>query len=638
MPTPTALMPQTTHAPDFLFVEFQTALAGRYSIDRELGRGGMGVVYLAREVHLDRLVAIKLLPPELAARPGLRERFLREAQLAAKLSHPNIIPIHAVNEADGFVYFVMAYVDGETLAQRVASRGPLSASDGIRLLREVAWALGYAHAQGLVHRDVKPDNILIEANSERALVADFGIAAAIGDDAGEVMCGTPEFMSPEQALGQEIDARSDLYSLGLTAFYALSGRLPFEGKSATEVLARQVTENAVPLSTVSKAVPRRLAQLVDWCLVKEPANRPASANALAEQLAVAIEQRRELPAALRAFVKRNGRMDGGGTILALLSTVLASGVAAAIAGPVEGVAVLVCALAVAPFAFAVLAARRLINLGYTHADLAPAFRTERDSSREERSVQPGRVRIVAEWVLKLVARVSATTSAVLIPVAILAPSDEQIGVAGALVLCAIVATVSTLAYLGVLQLRRDVDIEFWSRAWTGRVGAWAFSVARKWRGAKPLGQAMTHRATELSLSMAAEQLFDSLPKASRDSLGDVPALLQRLQHDAHQLRNRFDSLQEALSHAGAGASGDAYDLLGAERDAIQERLRTTVGALESIRLGLLRLHAGSLSLEALTTHLGHAADVSADVDRLIAAHEEVDAVLRYPRQLELTPI
>src|SRR3954470_13388473 len=149
-----------TSAPDPLFLSFQLALAGRYSIDREIGRGGMGVVYLAREVHLDRLVAIKLLPPERSDVPLLRDRFLREARLAAKLSHPHIIPIHAVDETDGFVYYVMSFVDGETLAQRVRGRGPLSASEGARILREVAWALAYAHSHDLVHRDVKPDNIL----------------------------------------------------------------------------------------------------------------------------------------------------------------------------------------------------------------------------------------------------------------------------------------------------------------------------------------------------------------------------------------------------------------------------------------------------------------------------------------------
>ena len=143
-------MPRTVTTPDPLFLAFQLALAGRYSIDRELGRGGMGVVYLAREVHLDRLVAIKLLPPEKSGLPTLRDRFLREARLAAKLSHPHIIPIHSVDEVDGFVFYVMAFVDGETLAQRVRSRGPVSASEGARVLREVAWALAHAHGQGLV--------------------------------------------------------------------------------------------------------------------------------------------------------------------------------------------------------------------------------------------------------------------------------------------------------------------------------------------------------------------------------------------------------------------------------------------------------------------------------------------------------
>src|SRR5256885_10041143 len=162
-------MSEAVHA-DALFLAFQDAVAGTYSFQRELGRGGMGVVYLAREVRLDRSIAIKLLPPELAAIPKLRERFMREARMAARLSHPYIVPIHAVDEVGDFVFYVMAYVDGETLAQRVASRGPLSPGDTTRLMREVAWALAYAHAQGVVHRDVKPANILLERGSERAMV------------------------------------------------------------------------------------------------------------------------------------------------------------------------------------------------------------------------------------------------------------------------------------------------------------------------------------------------------------------------------------------------------------------------------------------------------------------------------------
>src|SRR5574341_1123791 len=161
----------TSPAPDRLFLDFQSAIAGRYSLERELGRGGMGVVYLAREVRLDRPIAIKLLPPGKATDQHLRERFLREARTAAKLSHPNIIPIHSVDEIGEFVFFVMSYVEGETLTDRVRQRGPLAPSEAARVLREVAWALAYAHSQGVIHRDVKPDNILLEGATGRALVA-----------------------------------------------------------------------------------------------------------------------------------------------------------------------------------------------------------------------------------------------------------------------------------------------------------------------------------------------------------------------------------------------------------------------------------------------------------------------------------
>src|SRR5436853_2325975 len=185
-------------APDRLFLDFQAAVAGRYSLDRELGRGGMGVVYLARDVRLDRPVAIKLLPPSLAAHQDLRDRFIREARTAGRLSHPYIVPIHSVDEAGDFVFYVMAYVDGETLGQRVQARGPLPAHDATRILREVAWALAYAHAQGVIHRDIKPANIMLEGGGGRAMVMDFGIARlsnVTGETAvGEVL-GTPEYMS-----------------------------------------------------------------------------------------------------------------------------------------------------------------------------------------------------------------------------------------------------------------------------------------------------------------------------------------------------------------------------------------------------------------------------------------------------------
>ena len=158
------------------FLELQAALAGEYSLQRELGRGGMGVVYLARDVQLDRDVAIKVLPTHLASNAVARERFVREARMAAALSHPHIVPIHRVGDALGVVFFVMSYVEGETLGERLRTRGPLPPAEVMRVLREVAWALAYAHGRGIVHRDVKPDNILLEAGTGRALVTDFGIA------------------------------------------------------------------------------------------------------------------------------------------------------------------------------------------------------------------------------------------------------------------------------------------------------------------------------------------------------------------------------------------------------------------------------------------------------------------------------
>jgi len=631
------------HPPDPLFLSFQLALAGRYSIDRELGRGGMGVVFLAREVHLDRLVAIKLLPPDKAKLPGLRERFLQEARLAAKLSHPNIIPIHAVSESGGFVYYVMSFVDGETLAQRVRARGPLSSSDGARVLREVAWALAYAHKQGLVHRDVKPDNILLESGSGRALVADFGIAAAFGSTSGDGVAGTPEFMSPEQALGGDIDARSDIYGLGCTAFFAFSGRLPFEGRTPTEILAKQVTEPAPPLASLGISVPRKLAHLVDRCLAKAPDERPPSADALAEQLGVSLEQRRELPAALRAFVKRTGRIDGGGKLLYAISLLpVAIGVSALVSEAAAYVTFVTGAV-VGPVLFGISAARLLLNQGFAQGDLVPAFKAELENSREERAAEYAKRRTFMEAILANGARIFGTFSAIAVPATLVgllvpgaAPFAQAVlpitrGIMEAAVICGV-------SYLAVLQLRRDVDTEFWQRVWTGRLGRFFFSVGKQLRGGATVTTAMTHRATELSLGMAAEQLFESLPKATQKALGDLPGLLHRLQHDAQTLRQRYDQLQEAIVEAGGAATHAQYASVRATRDAVSAKLADAVGALETIRLNLLRLHAGSATVEGLTTHIGLAVEVSEEIDRMIAAHDEVESHLRFPSEAEPTPV
>ncbi|MES2178654.1 MAG: serine/threonine-protein kinase [Gemmatimonadota bacterium] len=270
--------------------DLRSAIAREFDLVRELGRGGMGVVVLARDRRLDRLVAIKFLPAH--ASDDSRTRFLREARTAAQLSHPNIIPIHGAADTDGRAYFIMGYVDGESLAERVAARGPLPPGDVIPWLRDVAWALAYAHARGVIHRDVKPENILVERATGRAIVTDFGIARDLNAEnltaTGNVL-GTVHYMSPEQSSGDALDGRSDLYALGVVAFYLLSGRLPFDGLAAHAVLVANVTRPAPALCAVAPNVPQAIGAVVDRCLAKNPDARYASGEALAEALSKALD-------------------------------------------------------------------------------------------------------------------------------------------------------------------------------------------------------------------------------------------------------------------------------------------------------------------------------------------------------------
>jgi eukaryotic-like serine/threonine-protein kinase len=265
------------------------ALAEHYLLERELGQGGMATVYLAEDLKHRRKVAVKILRPELAATLG-PDRFFREIEVAARLQHPHILPLHDSGEAQGFLYYVMPYIDGESLRSRLSQRGELPIHDAVKILIEVCDALAYAHAHGVVHRDIKPDNVLL--SGRHALVTDFGVAKAVSEATGRqrittagVAMGTPAYMAPEQAAADpNIDHRVDIYAVGCLGYELLTGRPPFSGGSSQEVLAAHVTQTPEPVSQRRPAVPATLAAVIMKCLAKRPADRWQSADELLAQL------------------------------------------------------------------------------------------------------------------------------------------------------------------------------------------------------------------------------------------------------------------------------------------------------------------------------------------------------------------
>ncbi len=605
----------------------------------------MGIVFLAREVALDRMVALKLLPPEMAARPGLKDRFLKEARTAAGLSHPNIVPIYAVDEVDGLVFFVMAYIEGGTLGERIRDRGPLPHSKASRVLRDVAWALGHAHLQGVIHRDVKPDNILLEEGSGRAMVTDFGIAVLAeetGDESPTQVLGTAEFMSPEQARGGEVDARSDLYSLACVGFYAISGKVPFTAPTPAAILAQHLEDPAPLISSAAPNVPPVVATALDRCLRKEPDRRYSGGEALADALLPDLEIDKELPVPLRVFIKQSRGLE---SVLCWYSLGLLLVGLGLIAGLIYGVGSALWGLALPAAAFIGLPllqparlTRKLLRSGFTLDDATAAFLRDIDRREEEFRFEVGERVTWLDRALRL-AKIGGFS------LAALSFAPTVWGWLGG-IFGFVFAASWTSGWTGLLfqelraRGRGDIMGERWHRFWKGRLGKWFFKLGGL--GLKRVAPAVSgvHRPTEIVIGLAADRLYEELPKETRKTLKGLPDTVKALEDDAQSLRKQVAEMEAVLAEIGdddpslpsARERAVARANVEATRDEAQEKLKGAVAALETIRLGLLRMHAGSGTVESLTMELESARDLSDDMENLLAGHREVERILQERRK------
>ncbi|HEY9228137.1 MAG TPA: protein kinase [Gemmatimonadaceae bacterium] len=647
---PPRSLPAISSSPDELFLRLQTALAGEYSLERELGRGGTGIVYLAREVRLAREVAIKVLPPALAADPERRAQFLREAQTAAGLSHPNIVPIHRVDEAQGFVYFVMAYVAGETLAQRIAERGPLPPHQSGRVLREVAWALAYSHANAIVHRDVKADNVMLERATGRALVTDFGIAAVAHTDArsddGHI-AGSPHYASPEQIAGQPLDAASDLYSLGVAGFFMLTGRLPFDAATAREVVAMHLNMRAPSITSLAPTVPAKLAQLVERCLAKRPEDRPASAAAFADALEQVVEPPREVPAPLRVWLTH---ANHGSVARRVLAAYLGIGVVAGVTASgavIPGIGAGVLIAAGIAFLPPLIRTNRLLAAGYDIDDLRVAIREHWMRRREEAAYElSAPVGGVSGKIALGIFGFSAITTTLLQALGGVATSGLVGPMTALAATFAVASGVFTIGRIVRLKLSPQLgsrQIKFYESKWGERFVRLAGFGLKKRAPSQTLSQ-----LTEVALGRATDALYDALPKATQKQLKQLPATVRRLEEDAKALRAEIQKLDDSLialdgdaanAMPSAIAASEHESRVRAERDRLRAdlqithdrasgRLAATVAALETIRLDLLRLQLGEGRVESVTASLDAAREVAADLGAYVDASEEVERWLR----------
>jgi serine/threonine-protein kinase len=624
------------------FARLQEALAGTWSIERELGRGGMGTVYLARDVALGRAVALKVLHPALAADPEQRERFLREARTGARLSHPHIVPIYAVEAQDDLVYFVMGLVDGESVGDTLRREGPLQDTDAERILREVAWALAYAHAMGIVHRDVTIENILRERQTGRALLVDFGIAAAVERDGDQPLLGTPSYIAPEVIQGATASPASDLYALGVSGWTMLAGRPPFLADDNPTLLLKHLSEPVPPLLLAAPGTSSRLARAIEAAMAKDPAARPEGAEAWlamlggdAERVALAEPLRRWVTRwemvrpfyalgmsvtamltvdSLVTYQTRLGRFPDLGFILAAILPV------AAAVGTVH-------------LGIELATLRRLARDGFRHGDLVQALQRARQAATRAGAKLPtllGRVVNDLAW-LGLGAYLLIATFASVLVADFTRESWQLRGLQ-----FQFLSTVMQYAYvlfwsgLGLNFLVPSFHFKpdgWWARLrdgfWGSRLGAGVLRLAAIGLGKAEATEHTLHRPTEFVLDLAIEEMWQALPPTSRQATADLPKIVRALSNRIAEARE----LRASLHRSGVHRSAEA-DALEARLAARQER---SLVALERLRIVLGGLGGAAAMSGELTAKLHDARVLEEELLLELGAHADVKRLLRHGR-------
>jgi len=601
-------------------------------------------------------VAIKFLRADLAADPEARSRFLREARTAARLAHPHIIPIFAVDSDGPRPFLVMAVVDGETLGARLRRRGALPPDEAERLIRELAWGLGYAHAHGVAHCDITLENVLLERDSGRALLSDFGLATARETIASRPQFGTPGYLAPEVIRGESAAPASDIYALGVVTWHALAGRAPFEADTAAALLAKHLVQSPPALAPLARGASRRLVSAVEKCLAKDADARPAGATELLALLERAPEPVAIAPA-LRHWFTRWERVRPiyslATPILALQTWLLVWGSQAfdsramLVAAAISSVLTITAIPVLGHVGFEAWALRALHRVGFGIADIRAAYPHWRDTLERERRQEglpplPGRVVLDLTVVGALVLVVVFT---------FIYPNidewytwgPEARYVKGAILSMSSTLYLATLTGIGIGfaspgfriapggRFRRLVE-----RFWNSRLAAAITSLASIGQSQRLAAASTLHRNTELVLGLAVDDLWHAIPAALREGLGDVPALAHTLQASAGELRDIADRLRESESDTTHDAAEQRR--LVATREAAEHRHREAVATLERLRLQLLRLVAAKEQSRELTAHLADARELEQSLLIDLAAHHEVREMLGHPiRRADTSP-